>query len=158
MTHVADALKFTRDSDKLHQFLEQAFVRYILTTPVPGKYHLFDEGFVCRANSLFAYTEGDLDERAVREYLRSVPLPAKLIVLRAPPDVCLSRLNARAKGLPQRMCGLNEQDRNAILQKMSRIADIASAEMKALNVPVVEPGSSDPISDISAKVSETIGA
>lgn len=156
--HVADALQCTPDSDKLHRFLEDALVRYTSAAPIPGALHLFDEGFVCRANSLFAYTDGPLDEGAVRGYLRSAPLPAALIVLRAPPDVCVERLNAKPKGLAQRMRGLNEQERNAILQKMSRIADIAGAEMQTLKVLVVEPDPSATISDISAKVSETIRA
>ncbi len=136
---VATALKCSRDSERLNQFFERTLSTYVLVEPEAGTRHLFDEGFVCRANSLFAYTDGPLDEDAVREYLQSVPLPAALIVLRTPPDICLERLKSRPKGLPQRMCGLDDQECMEILRKMNRISEVAAEEMHLHSVIVTCP-------------------
>lgn len=154
--HVADVLQCTPESDKLRQFLENALVRYTSAVPKPGMLHLFDEGFVSRANSLFAYSEGPLNEDAVRKYLRSVPLPAALIVLRVPADLCMERLKTRPKGLPQRMRALNDQEKAAIFQKMKRISDIAGAEMQALGVPAIHFHDGEAISEMAEQVVATI--
>ena len=138
---VSEALKHTRESERLQGFLEDVLFRYLSTTPEPGTLYLFDEGFTCRANSLFAYTDGPLDEDAVRRYLRSIPVPLVLVMLQVPPETCLGRLSGRPKGLPQRMQDMNDHDRIAVLHKMALISDIAAEVMRenGVSVVVVDP-------------------
>lgn len=141
---VSEALASTHESERLKVFLEDVLFRYLSATPVAGTLYLFDEGFVCRANSLFAYADGLLDEDAVRRYLQSIPIPLALVMLQEHPDTCMGRLVTRPKGLPQRMQTMKNHERTQALQKMARISIMAGEALREIGVPVIQisPGMS----------------
>lgn len=142
------------EGETLLEFLTGVILKYQSAVAQPGRFLLFDEGFVCRAIS-FAYLP-ELEENLLREYYRTIPLPSQLIALRLPLDDCIERIEKRPKGYSKRMVSLPLPARRTVLERMIRITDIAVETMAELGVPVIECDTRDPIDTIVSATIEAI--
>ena len=71
---------------------------------IKNKWILIDEGLVQHVYTLFVHKSGLLDCRAIKSYLRRVPLPDLLIYITADPELCFERMEKRGV-IPYRLRG-----------------------------------------------------
>jgi hypothetical protein len=116
---------------------------------------IVEEGLAQRAVNLFAWSNGDLDERAVDDYLAYLPQVDLTVVVRAPLERCLER--AAVRGLPIR---LREKDLHTVrrfIEQSARVADriepVLSANGRRVVVVNNHAGLDEAVSDLLRKVS-----
>lgn len=112
------------------------FVSYN-NTKYSNKKLLIDEGFVCRLNTLFSYSEVPLDKFRIKEYLKSVPTPSLVVFIGGEVDQLLARLENRQSGLPGRLQKLSYEKRRSVLSRQLDIMKTAEEVLRQLNIPIL---------------------
>jgi thymidylate kinase len=97
---------------------------------------LTDPGLVQRGIALLGYGSAETSDQDLYEYLRLTPRPDLVISVRTPPAVCLTRM--RARGFPERLRGLNEQETKESLDKCQTCLRIAEEHLREQDVAVIE--------------------
>ncbi len=101
----------------------------------PGEVIVFDEGFVHRAVHLFVSPAEQPDPGRIVAYLERIPRPDLLVLVQAPPDVCLARISAR--GLQVRLRGLDAEATARFVAHAGQVVDVAARYLVADGVEVV---------------------
>ncbi len=118
--------------------LIQSYRRISFLKLMPDKsVGLFDPGAMMRLLNgyLYAYTEPAGDE--IEMYLKRVPLPHVLIVVRVDPETALARLHSRPRGLPMRMRQLGPEKWSAVIRQGNAAASIIAEEASKIGVVVL---------------------
>ncbi len=82
---------------------------------------IVDEGFLQRGVALFGFGFDDADRVLLEAYLRSIPVPAAVVVVDTPRPVVQSRLDAR--GWSERLDGVDESTRSHFLDDTGHLVE-----------------------------------
>lgn len=120
----------------------------------PGQVIFLDEGFVHRAAHLFVSEVETLDPEQVAAYLRLLPPPDLVLWVRAPLDLCLSRIYAR--GAQVRLARLSACEARQFLSNAERVCQIAAEYGKTAGWTVIEVDNDDSLDACAAQLSQTV--
>ena len=101
----------------------------------PGEVIVFDEGFAHRAVHLFASPTERPDPERVVAYLERIPRPDRVVLVQAPPAVCLARISAR--GLQARLRGLDAEAVARFVVHAGQVVDVVARHLAASGVELV---------------------
>lgn len=85
-----------------------------------GAFVLVDEGTVLTAYHLFVYSDASFDRRDLERFARLVPLPDRIVYIRAPLEVLVDRAMRR----PDRRRELAFDDRDRVRRLIARAQDV----------------------------------
>lgn len=103
---------------------------------LPGQVIFLDEGFVHRATHLFVSEEETPDPEQVNAYLQLLPSPDLVMWVRAPVDLCLSRVYAR--GVQVRLAHLNPSQARRFFLNSERVCQIVVEYTKKTGWSLIE--------------------
>jgi thymidylate kinase len=106
---------------------------------------LLDEGFAGRAVTMFAYDRPAASRRSIAEYVRSIPKPDGVVYLSCRPETCLSRLEGRTQGPPQRMMEHDVSQRRKIMRQAKRCIGVTLRTLRRMRVPVHQISTNAPL-------------
>ncbi len=98
---------------------------------------LFDEGFLQRIVTLFAYDIGTTQTpiAELRQYTECMPKPRAVIMVNADPEICERRMAER--GYPFRLQGRSREDRLQVLRRASECIELAIADLEEKSIQVI---------------------
>jgi broad-specificity NMP kinase len=133
-----------RGQDRMLGWVLNLMARYQLATEVDRKgWLIVDEGFLQRGAALVGHGYEEADRRLLDDYLKAVPLPDAVVMVRAPRNVVVSRLDQR--GWSERIADRNGEEREAFLNgtqaAIGIVADFAgSSGMRIMEIDGTEAG------------------
>jgi thymidylate kinase len=110
--------------------------RFLARRPSPGEVLVIDDGFLHRAVALHASVDETPDPEAVTRYVTSVPVPDLVVVVHAPPEVCVRRI--RARGIWRHRRGMSDDDLTRYVVNADAAVEAAVGEARRLGWRVID--------------------
>ena len=117
---------------------------------------IFDEGLVQRTVMLLTSDRESPSAGALARYLRRLPHPDLLIVLRVPPALCIERLVGRP--LPQRVRDIGPQVLSPFVNHAAEAVDRAVDQARDLGWPLIVIDNAVPLAQVRAPVRAAVRA
>jgi hypothetical protein len=111
---------------------------------------LIDEGFSQRAAAIFGHGFSPEDHEYLTRYLEAIPPPRAVVVVEAPLETCLARLEAR--GWSERVADLDSEQKMAFLRSTNFVVTAVAAELEERCVRVIRVDGTAPAGTAVADV------
>jgi AAA domain len=134
-----------RGQDLVLGWVLNLMARYQLASESdPGDLLVIDEGFCQRGVALFGYGFGPDDKPMLAGYLESIPIPATVVLVETPFDVCVERLDKR--GWSERIVALSPDVRRGFLETSAMVVADVTEQAERLGASVIRVDGTAPVS------------
>jgi len=137
-------MKYTENEERISKVLNMFILhveRYMcIENHLKEKLILVPGGFVHLVTSIFAppNPKEELLEKDVQKYIENIPIPEKIIYLKADPDTCVSRMKNRGEGFPYTFKGLGEKEMKENIRSSIDCLDVAVQSLDLRDEQVIE--------------------
>lgn len=102
-----------------------------------GDILVFDEGFLQKVITLFAYGEGDVSNNIIEKYLSLIPLPDMVVIVKADFETCCERIKYRDSGPPKRLLDLRDEEIKSFFKKCNKYIEYLSETLSEKKIRIV---------------------
>jgi ABC-type oligopeptide transport system ATPase subunit len=95
---------------------------------------IFDPGWFMRLLNGYIYATHEPEVETLNSFINKIAQPSLLVVLNVSPEVSLSRLSSRERGLPKRMRQLDEKKFRTVLNQGNKAASLIGKEALRNNI------------------------
>jgi len=154
--------KYTENEERISKVLNMFILhaeRYMcIENYIEEDFILIPGGFVHLATSIFVppNPKKDFFKKDIQEYIEDIPIPEKIVYLRADPKTCVSRMKNRSEGYPYTFKSFGERDMENNIRKSIECLDVAVQYLDSIDKEVIEVDAKRDIDELVREISSIL--